>query len=105
MNTLINRMLTHYPKLLSYAWRLTNNKEDAKDLVQETYLKALERQHYYKQENNLYGWLGLMLKRIWLDRNKSPQAQTIYKDEPNHPNIGVLSDIPKAIDLKIILLE
>src|SRR2546430_601902 len=68
MNTIFETRILEYRKpLMQFACYLTRNTEDAKDLVQETYLRALERRHQYAEDNSLFGWLYIMLKRLWLD--------------------------------------
>ena len=39
-----------------FAYSLTMNKEDAKDLLQETYLKALMYQDKFEDNTNLKAW-------------------------------------------------
>lgn len=51
-----------------FAMRLTSNPENADDLVQETYLKALRHQHQYQRGTNLKAWLFTILKNIHINR-------------------------------------
>ena len=48
-------------KLINLAMAKTFNKFDAEDLVQQTYLKALERQDQFKG-NNVDPWVITILK-------------------------------------------
>ncbi|MFZ0281303.1 MAG: sigma factor [Bacteroidales bacterium] len=42
--------------LFKFAYRLTGNKSDSKDLVQETFLKALLNQDKYFNNENFKAW-------------------------------------------------
>ena len=58
----------HYPKLyrLSYAW--SQQKQIAQDLVQETLLKAIEKQHQLQNLQDLEPWLCKIMHNLFLDR-------------------------------------
>ena len=45
------------PALRAYALKLSQNSDDAKDLVQETYMKAIIHSSKYTSGTNLKGWL------------------------------------------------
>ena len=45
------------PSLRSFAYSLTTNAEDANDLLQDTYLKALVYQDKFENDTNLKAWL------------------------------------------------
>ena len=45
------------PSLTRYAFSLTSNMEDAKDLVQETYFKALNNQDKFDEQTNIKAWM------------------------------------------------
>ena len=49
-----------------YAISLTKNGEDAKDLYQETLLRALSNRDKYQPGTNLKGWLSALLCAISL---------------------------------------
>ena len=44
------------PSLLRFARSLTTNADDARDLLQETYLRALTFQDSYRDNTNLKAW-------------------------------------------------
>lgn len=54
MNQLFNK---HYSFLYSYALKLTCNKEQAEDLVQDTIIKAIEKLASYKGKAMFSTWL------------------------------------------------
>jgi RNA polymerase sigma-70 factor, ECF subfamily len=50
--------------LYSYALILTRNHADAEDLVQETYVRALQAMGRLRAGSNMKGWLFTILRNI-----------------------------------------
>ena len=44
-------------ELLRFAYKLTANREEANDLLQETSLKALDNEEKYIPDTNFKGWM------------------------------------------------
>ncbi len=61
--------------LFSTAMRLTSNRADAEDLVQETYLKAFRSYHTYSEGTNLRAWLFRILTNTHINRYRSKQRR------------------------------
>ncbi len=61
--------------LFSTAMRLTSNRADAEDLVQETYLKAFRSYHTYSEGTNLRAWLFRILTNTQITRYRSKQRR------------------------------
>lgn len=61
--------------LRRFAYLLTQDKEKASDLVQETNLKALEKADIYVSDNSLKGWCYVIMKRHYLNECKKRQYQ------------------------------
>jgi RNA polymerase sigma-70 factor (ECF subfamily) len=62
-----DEMVPHMGVLFRYALRLTNNEEDAKDLLQETYLKAFRFIDRYERNTNAKAWLFRILKNSFFN--------------------------------------
>ena len=43
--------------LLRFAYKLTSDREEANDLLQETSLKALDNEDKYMHDTNFKGWM------------------------------------------------
>ena len=43
--------------LLRFAYKLTSDREEANDLLQETSLKALDNEEKYTPDTNFKGWI------------------------------------------------
>jgi RNA polymerase sigma-70 factor (ECF subfamily) len=63
--------------LYSYALALTRNSADAEDLVQETYVRAIQAVMRLRAGSNIKGWLFTILRNIWFNqlrkRRNGPQ--------------------------------
>ena len=44
-------------ELLRFAYKLTTDREEANDLLQETSLKALDNEDKYTPDTNFKGWM------------------------------------------------
>jgi RNA polymerase sigma-70 factor (ECF subfamily) len=73
----------HMPHLYNYALKLTMNREDAKDLLQETYFKAYRSWKSFEQGTNIKGWLYRIMKNAYINiyRKKSKEPKKIEYDE------------------------
>lgn len=60
--------LMELPSLYSTALRLTKDKADAEDLVQDAYVKALRALDQLKEGSGLRGWLFKILTRTFIDK-------------------------------------
>lgn len=53
--------------LLSFALKLTLNREEAHDLVQDTTLKALDNQEKFADNTNFKGWVMTIMRNIFIN--------------------------------------
>ncbi len=54
--------------LYSYALVLTRNHAEADDLVQETYVRAMQAMGRLRAGSNMKGWLFTILRNIWFNQ-------------------------------------
>ena len=59
--------LPHIKSMYNFAYRLTFDEDDAKDLVQETYLKAFRFLNSFQQGTNAKAWLFRILKNSFIN--------------------------------------
>lgn len=59
-----DRLLGLQDNLLNFAYMLTANREEAKDLLQDTTLKALDNEDKYIDNVNFKGWGEIFLSII-----------------------------------------
>ncbi len=63
-------------KLLPFAYRLTNNVEDAKDLIQETALRAYNNKEKFETGTNFKAWVTTIMRNTFINiyRKKKNRA-------------------------------
>ncbi|MFZ4620837.1 MAG: sigma-70 family RNA polymerase sigma factor [Bacteroidota bacterium] len=77
------QMIPHMNLLYNYAVRLTNNQDDAKDLIQDTYLKAYRFIDKYEDGTNAKAWLFRILKNSFINnyrKNSRTPEQVEYNE-------------------------
>ncbi len=75
-----NHQLVNLEKNLKrFAYSLTANQEDSRDLVQETFLKALTYREQFRDHSNLKAWTYTILKNTFINNyRKSVKQNTIF---------------------------
>jgi RNA polymerase sigma-70 factor, ECF subfamily len=61
-------VLRYLEPLYATALRLTRNRTDAEDLVQDTLVKALRFQDRFERGTNMRAWLSTILHNTWRNR-------------------------------------
>lgn len=81
-----------YKELLYYCYRLCKNDHDAEDLVQDTYLTALEKLEQYRIDENFKGWLHTIALHKFYNKRRSERPEIWTEDIINSiPAEGELS--------------
>lgn len=72
-------LLPHIDALTTFAYHLTYNEEDSRDLVQDTYLKAYKSIDNYQEGTNPKAWLFKILKNSFINefRKKSRRPKQV----------------------------
>ena len=98
-------LLPHIDALTTFAYHLTYSEEDAKDLVQETFLKAYRAIESYMEGTNAKAWLFKILKNAYINqyRKKSRRPAQVdfeefigYQDK-DESNIAEYQDLRAEI--------
>ncbi len=83
----------HLTSLYNFALGLAKNEEDAADLVQETYLRALRFQHRFQPGTNLRAWLFKILRHAFIDnywrRSREPALEDAEPERGSATLAGV----------------
>jgi RNA polymerase sigma-70 factor (ECF subfamily) len=93
--------------LNSFAYNLTKNSEDAKDLYQETAFRAMTNRDKFRPGTNLKAWLFTIMKNIFINNyRKKVKANTIMDNTDNlyYINSG-RNSIENAADSNILIKE
>ncbi len=89
-------------QLFYYALQLTENRDDALDLVQETNYKALKHNSKHQQYEHVRAWLYTILKNTYINHLRSGYKRNtwIFREDMNLQNIYAVipeSDQPDRI--------
>lgn len=70
------------PNLSRYAYSLTSNRDDAKDLVQETFFKAFNNQEKFNQDTNIKAWVYTIMKNTFInDYRRRTKRQSLFSED------------------------
>ena len=72
--------MQYAPQLFSTALRMTRNRSDAEDLVQETYIKGWRSFHTFQEGTNLRAWLFRIMTNTYINKynaqkRKGPEVE------------------------------
>src|SRR5688500_1889516 len=84
------------PDLRRVARRQVGNAAGADDLVQMTFLRALERQHQFVMGTNLLGWLCTILRNLHRDDLRRRRHETVVKAQLAEPRPPLEAGPPEA---------
>ena len=88
------RLGDHLDRLYRSAWALTGSREDAEDLVQETYARVLARPRLLRNEDDL-GYLLRALRNTFFSRLKTERRR--LRPGPLPDQLDLVAD-PRARD-------
>lgn len=73
-----NQLIAFQRSLKSFAYGFTANEEEANDLLQETFLKALTYRDKFQEKTNLKAWLYTIMRNTFINNyRKAVRANTI----------------------------
>ena len=78
-----NALTAEMENLRKFALHLTRNKADADDLVQSTFLRALEKADYFEDGTSLRKWTSKIMFNLFVtDYRRKTKFETQYDPEP-----------------------
>lgn len=79
--------------LLSFALKLTSDKDEAKDLVQDTTLKALNNEEKFVDNANFKGWMLTIMRNIFINNyRKSAREKTVIDSSEDLYHLNLCQD-------------
>lgn len=76
-----SQLLSLEQSLLKFAYRLNLKKPDAKDLLQETYLKVLINREKYTDNQNFKSWTFTIMKNTFIDNYRHTFRNNTHNDQ------------------------
>lgn len=99
-------LLSVQTELLNFAYKLTADREEANDLLQDTSLKALDNEDKYTAETNFKGWIYTIMRNIFINNYRKALRDQTYVDQTDNQfylnqNIDIEGDSTEgSYDLK-----
>lgn len=85
-------------ELQRFAYKLTADKEEANDLLQETSLKALGNMDKYTPDTNFKGWVYTIMRNIFINNyRKDVRDQTFVDHTDNLYHINGQGDFEELV--------
>lgn len=97
-DTVAARALEFLEPLYATALRLTRNRADAEDLVQDTFVKALRFSDRFTTGTNLKAWLYTILLNTWRNRRRDSARAPVEVDSPRVDEAASAGDGPSGLD-------
>jgi RNA polymerase sigma-70 factor (ECF subfamily) len=86
-----------FDRLYNFARWLTQNRDEAEDLVQETYVKALKGFSSFSVGTNFRAWIFRILRNTFLNSRTGLKAATVSLEQQDDPALPVDNETPETI--------
>jgi RNA polymerase sigma-70 factor (ECF subfamily) len=87
------KLLGMQENMMNFALSLTANRDDAKDLMQETSLKVLDNKEKYVDNRNFKGWVLTVMRNIFINQyHKIVRTQTVIDQNIDLYALDIIND-------------
>lgn len=106
--TIQKQLIDLQDNMFNFAYILTSNREEARDLLQDTTLKVLDNQDKFSEDTNFKGWVFTIMRNIFINnyrrlvRNQTIVDQTEDLYHLNLPQESGFSTPEGAFNVKEI---
>ena len=92
-----NRLMDMYQgKIFNFAYRISNNYDEASDITQEAFIRAFNSIKTFRNDASFSSWMYKIVKNVFLDRRKvSIKHQHVSIDEKIQTEDGGIQRDPK----------
>jgi RNA polymerase sigma-70 factor (ECF subfamily) len=97
-DTFSNEVLGYLEPLYATAMRLTRNRADAEDLVQDTMVRALRFRDRFEPGTNLRAWLYTILHNTWRNRIRDTAREATDVDSERIEELASTADGPAEVE-------
>lgn len=77
-------LLSVQDELFRFAYKLTANREEANDLLQETSLKALDNEDKFIPDTNFRGWMYTIMRNIFINNYRKVVRDQTFVDHTDN---------------------
>ncbi|MBD5182566.1 MAG: RNA polymerase sigma factor [Bacteroidales bacterium] len=74
------QLLSLQKNLLNFAYTLTQNRDDANDLLQDTTLKVLDSEEKYTETTNFKGWVFTIMRNLFINNYRHQKRTNVFVD-------------------------
>ena len=74
-------LLNVQSELFRFAFKLTADREEANDLLQETSLKALDNEEKFTPDTNFKGWMYTIMRNIFINNYRKVVRDQTFVDQ------------------------
>ncbi len=102
-NIFDGELMPHIQSMYNFAFRLTQDEDDANDLVQDTYLKAFRFINSFERGTNAKAWLFRILKNSFINdyRRKSKEPSKVdYQEVETYYDSEEMAGTSQTTDLR-----
>ncbi len=87
------------PGLFAFAYRAVRQREEAEDLVQDTFIQALQSFHRYVPGTNCRAWLVSILHHLRSNRRRAALRRTEIQDVDDHiaETVPFVPAVPQSV--------
>ena len=89
-----------FERLYNFAHWLTQDREEAEDLVQETYAKALKGFASFQPGTNFRAWIYQILRNTFLTSRTGLKSTVPLEPESDQESLPAVKDTPESILLQ-----
>ena len=89
-----------FERLYNFACWLTQNREEAQDLVQETYVKALKGFSSFQLGTNFRAWMFRILRNTFLTSRTGLKVTVLLDEDGDGAALPVAQETPESILLQ-----
>ena len=87
------RLLGLQDHMMNFAIKLTANRDDALDLLQDTTLKVLDNQEKFVDNVNFTGWVMTVMRNLFINNyHKIVREQTVVDQNTDLYNLNITND-------------
>lgn len=100
--------MPHIDAMYNFAFRLTNDEDDANDLLQDTFLKAFRFITSFEKGTNAKAWLFRILKNSFINdyRKKSKEPSKVdYQEVETTYNSDEDAEVTNTTDLRVEAIQ
>lgn len=92
------------PRLMSMTYSFTRDQDEARDLLQETWIRAYEKRHQYGGRGSLVGWLYSIGRSVCLDAlAKRKRREELDFRATDSPSFDSSDQLDHRVDLRCAL--